>query len=443
VKTFPIRFALTAAALLAAASCPTRAADSSPSPGKTPLEWSVLMANSQVERAGDKLDAAPLGTGGWDYTTGLFADALIRLSDATGNPSSEKSAEKTIGSFIGPDGKIATYQARRARPSPAPGESPLSSGTASPAPMPDTLPKGRIPYSLDEVQSGVATLKLYDITHDERYKKAADILRAQFKVHPRIPEGGFWHKAAYPNQMWLDGLYMGEPFYANYATRFNEPEDFDDIAKQFTLIGEHTYDPKTSLFYHGWDESKKQHWANPDTGDSPSFWGRAIGWYAMAIVDVLDTMPAKHPGRAELLDLLNKVSTGILKYQDPTTGVWWQVTDQGARQNNYLEASSSCMFVYALAKGVNQGYLPRTDIPAIRAGYQGLIRQFVSTDPDGSGISLTHICRVAGLGRGSDGSFDYYTLREPIVSNDLKGVGPFIDAGLECDKLFGKDSFAQ
>jgi unsaturated rhamnogalacturonyl hydrolase len=395
------------------------------------------MANSQMQRDGKKLEAPPAGVGGWDYTTGLQADALIRLSDVTGDAEYEKYAEATISSFIGPTGKIATYETRRMRPGPLPGQ-------PSPAATPDSgLPTVTIPYSLDEVQSGVATLKLYDITHEERYKEAVDILRQQLRVHPRIPEGGFWHKAIYPNQMWLDGLYMGEPFYADYAAHFNEPKDFDDIANQFKLIGEHTYDPATGLFYHGWDEDKKQVWANPQTGDSPNFWGRAIGWYAMAMVDVLDVMPKDHPDRPAILDLVQKMAGGILKWQDPATGVWWQVTNMGGQPHNYLEASSSCMFVYFLAKAVNNGYLPRTDIPAIRTGYQGLISQFVSTSPDGKSIDLTHICRVAGLDRRRAGTYQYYTQGEKVVYNDLKGVGPFITAGIECQKLFGSDNFSQ
>ncbi len=422
MKTSHLSLALLSAALLAAPSARLRAADAGPA---TPLQWSLRMADSEMARVGEKLDAAPKGTGGWDYTTGLYADALIRLTDQTGNAVYEKSAEDIIGSFLGPNGEIATYEKRK-----------MSPGRGM------TTPAITVPYSLDEVQSGVATLKLYDITHDERYKKAADILRNQLSKHPRIPEGGFWHKAIYPNQMWLDGLYMGEPFYANYAARFNEPADFDDITKQFTLIFAHTYDPKTGLLYHGWDEDKKLPWANPETGASPSFWGRAIGWYAMALVDVLDKMPANHPGHAALIDLLQKVAAGIVKNQDPTSGVWWQVTDQGPREHNYLEASSSCMFVYALAKGVNHGYLPATYTPAIRTGYNGLIHQFVSVEANGTTIDLTHICRVAGLGGKGNGTFQYYTQGEPIVSNDLKGVGPFIDAGMECDKLFGKDTFS-
>jgi unsaturated rhamnogalacturonyl hydrolase len=399
------------------------------SPGATPLEWSMRMADSDMARLGDTLCAPPVGNQKWNYTTGLYADALVRLSEQTHQPAYTESAEKIIGSFLSPDGKIATFSVAGADSAPS------ANATSDNAAM-DPY------YSLDDIQSGVVTLKLYDITGDERYHKAADFMRDQLKQHPRTSEGGFWHKGRYPFQMWLDGLYMGEPFYAGYAKRFNEPADFDDIANQFRLITLHTYDPATGLLYHGWDEKKVQPWANKETGTSPSFWSRAIGWYAMALVDVLDDMPADHPARAALIEDLNKVAKGILKFQDPKTGVWWQVTDQGPRKDNYLEASASSMFVYALAKGVNHGYLPRTDLPAIHAGYQGLIQTFITTDPDGKTINLNQCCKVATLSKKALGTFEYYTKGAPIVPNDLKGVGSFIDAGIECTTLFGTETFA-
>jgi unsaturated rhamnogalacturonyl hydrolase len=347
------------------------------------------------------------------------------LSEQTHQPVYTASAEKIIGSFISPDGTIATF--------PVP-----------PAGVISTSPADQLVnyYSMDDIQSGNVTLRLYDLTHDERYHMALDFMYNQVKQHPRTSEGGFWHKGRYPFQMWLDGLYMGEPFYAGYAKRFQKTADFDDIANQFRLITLHTYDPATGLLYHGWDEKKEQPWANKETGTSASFWGRAIGWYAMALDDVLDDMPADHPARPALIADLNQVAVGILKYQDPQTGVWWQVVDKGGQPDNYLEASASSMFVYALAKGVNQGYLPRTDIPAIHTGYQGLIQTFVSTGPDG-GVNLNQCCKVATLSAKALGTYEYYTKGEPIVSNDLKGVGPFINAGIECNRLFGSDTFAE
>jgi unsaturated rhamnogalacturonyl hydrolase len=429
LKTYLLRLALIRAILLTA-FWPVLAIARGLDRGRTPLDWSIRMADSEIRRLGDSLDAPPKAASRWDYTTGMYADALIRLSSQIGDPVYEKSAERIIGSFIGPDGRIATYQSvkkkRGGKARSIPGKAPPTPASGPPV----------IPYSLDEVQSGVATIELYDITGEARYRRAARILRHQLKRHPRNMEGGFWHKYFLPNQMWLDGLYMGEPFYADYATRFDEPRDFDDIAKQFILVGAHTYNPRRSLFYHGWDESKKQAWANPVTGASPEFWSRAIGWYAMGLVDVLGTMPGDHPARPALIDLFHKIAKGVLRYQDPKTGVWWQVTDKGGRAGNYLESTASCMFVYALAKGVNRGYLPPGDIPAIRVAYAGIIRQFIRVNPDGRLINLTRCCKVAGLDSKYKGSYDYYTRVPPIVSNDLKGVAPFINAGIECEKLF-------
>jgi unsaturated rhamnogalacturonyl hydrolase len=399
------------------------------------------------------LEVHPKGNGSWDYTTGLYDDALLRLSKRTSDPAYEKNAAATIGSFIGPDGKIATYGPKKKKkdkksisPKHTVSESSKNepSEAAKPAAKKTPPPTGRKPipgYSLDQVQPGVATLKLYDLTGEERYRKAADILRQQLRKQPRTPGGGFWHKGGYPDQMWLDGLYMGEPFYADYAVRFDEPQDFQDIARQFALVGEHTYDPTTGLFYHGWDATGKLAWANPKTGASAHFWSRAIGWYAMGLVDVLAVMPADDPRRPELVELLRKVADGILKYQDPKTGVWWQVTDAAHRPGNFQEASASCMFVYALAKGVNEGCLPRSDIPAIRAGYAGILRQFVRVAWDRKTVNLERCCQVAGLDIKNKASYAYYTRVVRIVPNDLKGVGPFITAGIECDKLFGHETF--
>ncbi len=410
------------------------------------------MAHSQMERVGPTLCAKPKGTGSWDYTTGMYADALLRLSEKTDDPAYEKNAESTIGSFIGPDGKIATYADKKKKEDKGKkvnkpiGTKRLSNDKKPPAPAKpaDKKPTGKKPiegYSLDKVQSGVATIKLYDLTHEERFHKAADILRNQLRKQPRVDEGGFWHKGFYPDQMWLDGLYMAEPFYADYAVRFNEPQDFDDIVKQFAVVGGHTYDPATGLFYHGWDATRKLSWANPKTGASPYFWSRAIGWYAMGLVDVLAVMPSNDPRRPKLVALLQKVAGGILRYQDMKTGVWWQITDKAHRPGNFPEASASCMFVYALAKGVNDGDLPRSEIPAIRAGYDGIIRQFVTLGFDRKTVSLSRCCQVAGLDVKNKASYVYYTEVVRVVPNDLKGVAPFITAGIECDKLFGHEKF--
>jgi unsaturated rhamnogalacturonyl hydrolase len=211
------------------------------------------------------------------------------------------------------------------------------------------------------------------------------------------------------------------------------------VAKQIHLIDQHTYDSKTGLFYHGWDAAKIQPWANPATGCSSNFWGRAIGWYAMAMVDTLDYFPTNQPERSEIISTFQKLCRGIVKYQDAKTGLWSQVMDQGDRCGNYLEATASAMFVYALAKGVNRGYLPGEDAPVAAKGFDGIIKNLMVDDGNGK-WSLTHCCSVAGLGfanskgRSRDGSFDYY-VNEPVIANDLKGIGPFILAGIQVQRL--------
>lgn len=226
---------------------------------------------------------------------------------------------------------------------------------------------------------------------------------------------------------------MAAPFYAQCAVLFHEPESsFDDITKQLQLLEDHTYDAASGLFYHGWDESKSQPWANKNTGTSSNFWGRAIGWYGMAMVDVLDFLPANYAGRCETIGTLQKWAGGVISHQDPTSGLWYQVMDQPGRKGNYLEATASSMFVYTLAKGINQSYVTRDYLPQIARGYEGLIQKLVK--PSGLGkISLVQCCSVAGLGYGRDGSYDYY-IKEPIVENDLKGIGPFILAGIELQR---------
>ena len=290
-------------------------------------------------------------------------------------------------------------------------------------------------YNIDNVLNGRILLPLYKVTHKEKYRKAADLLRAQLKTHPRTSEGGFWHKKIYPSQMWLDGLYMGEPFYAEYAATFHEDEAFDDIARQFILMESHARDPKTGLLYHGWDESRQQRWANPQTGRSPNFWGRAMGWYAMALVEVLDYFPKDHPQRNSLIAILNRSAAAIEKYQDRKSGLWYEVLDKGGTRGNFVEASASCMFVYALAKGVRLGYLPSSYSKVAQQGYQGITEQFIEREANGQ-VNLKGTVSVAGLGGKPyrDGSYEYY-LSEKVVTNDLKGIGAFLMASSEMEQI--------
>ncbi|HNZ37574.1 MAG TPA: glycoside hydrolase family 88 protein, partial [Candidatus Marinimicrobia bacterium] len=210
---------------------------------------------------------------------------------------------------------------------------------------------------------------------------------------------------------------------------------FDDVIKQFILIEEKTRDPQTGLLYHGWDESRQQAWANPETGCSPNFWGRAMGWYAMALVDVLDFLPADHHGRPEIIAILKRLADAVVKVQDPTTGVWYQVLDKGGQPGNYLESSASCMFVYSLAKGVRLGYLDPVYLDAVKKGYTGILNQFIEVDSAGL-VNINQACAVAGLGGKPyrDGSYEYYVSAK-TARNDPKAVGPFILASLEMEML--------
>jgi len=360
------------------------------------------MADSEVARQGNKLAFSGESGAKWDYTSGLLGHSLLQLDARLCEERYQPFVENLIGSFIQPDGKIRRYK------------------------LDD--------YNIDHVAPGKAILRLYSLTGEDRYRKAALLLRSQLATHPRTSDGGFWHKKRYPWQMWLDGLYMAEPFYAEYAYRFDERTAFDDIAHQIVTVAQHTYDPKSGLFYHGWDEKKVQNWASKETGQSPNFWGRAIGWYAMAIVDALDYYPSNHPRRPEIIAIFNQLAEGLLKHQNAETGLWYQVVDQGARKGNYLEATASVMYIYSLAKAVNHGYLPETYTPAIRKAYTGLITKLVTTGNDGR-VNLNQCCEVAGLSADRPGTFEYY-ISENVIANDLKGVGTFILAGIELEKLF-------
>jgi len=337
----------------------------------------------------------------WTYDHGLVLKGIERVWINTGDKQYFDFIKRSMDHFVADDGSIRTYSQDE--------------------------------YNIDNILPGRNLLFLYKATREEKYKKAAALLREQLKTHPRTSEGGFWHKKIYPSQMWLDGLYMGEPFYAEYAVTFNEPAAFDDIAKQFILMERHSRDDKTGLLYHGWDESKQQRWANPQTGRSPNFWGRAMGWYAMALVDTLDYFPEKHKQRAELVAILNRLAQAVARYQEPRSGLWYQVLDKGTAKENYLESSAACMFVYALAKGVRDGHLPDSYMQVARNGYSGILREFVKTDAHGQ-LNLEGTVNVGGLGGNPyrDGSYEYY-LSEKVVTNDPKGIGALLLAAAEME----------
>ena len=289
-------------------------------------------------------------------------------------------------------------------------------------------------YNLDFINSGKVLFDLYRETGDQRYKAAMDILIKQLKNQPRTLEGGFWHKLIYQHQMWLDGLYMASPFMAQYGAEFNKPEWIDEAVKQFRLCHKHTYDAKTGLYHHAWDESKSQRWANPETGHSPNFWGRSIGWWFMALVDALDYIPENHPGRADMIGYIRGLAETLPKYQDKA-GLWYQVIDQPKRKGNFPEASVTTQCMYAYAKAVNKGYIDARYRAVAEKALQGLKDKLLVEKQDGT-LTLTRCCQVGGLGGHPyrDGSFEYY-IGEKMRDNDAKATGPFIMGCLELEKI--------
>lgn len=292
-------------------------------------------------------------------------------------------------------------------------------------------------FRLDDINNGRILLELYRVTRKPRYLLAARRLSMQLARQPRTPQGGFWHKKIYPDQMWLDGLYMAEPFYAAYASLSGDTAAYRDIARQFLLVEQHLKDAHSDLYFHGWDASRTEAWASQLSGRSSCIWGRADGWLAMALVDVLDDLPRKTEARKEVLGMFRSFAAAICRYQDPRSGCWYQVMDQAGRAGNYLEASASCMFVYALAKGFSRGYLPKRCLASARKGYRGILQRFVGTDAQGNAY-LSGTCKVAGLGGHPyrDGSYAYY-LSEPVDTNDAKGLGAFLLASHQIDVAGG------
>jgi unsaturated rhamnogalacturonyl hydrolase len=385
--------------------------------GAPPLEWSRRMADSEMQRLGTSLfHENPAAK--WTYTTGLLGEAFLKLAASTGDEKYADFGAKTAESFVESDGTISRYQLED--------------------------------YNIDHVNPGKVLLHRWENgDRPESNRKAIETLRQQMREHPRTAAGGFWHKKRYPHQMWLDGLYMASPFLAQYAGLFNEPVLYDEVVKQLSLVDKVTWDSNLGLHLHAWDEAKQQAWANKETGRSPKVWGRAVGWYAMALVDDLGFLPADHPGMPKVIEILSRVADGIARYQDPQTGLWYQVIDQGDREGNYLEATASSMFVYSLAKAIHHGWLPKERyLPVVLKGYEGITGKLIRTDAAGA-IHLTQCCEVAGLGgmnlKGTmprDGSYEYY-LSEPIIENDHKGVGPFILAGIELTAVLSENSGAR
>jgi len=368
-------------------------------------KYSELMTETAIKLWPDSFNLSDTGKPvKWSYDLGVILKGTEAVWKATGDVKWFNYIQKQMDNYVQEDGSIKSYK--------------------------------KEDYNIDYVNNGKVLLFLYQVTGNKKYYKAATLLRDQLRTHPRTKEGGFWHKKIYTHQMWLDGLYMGQPFYAEYAKLFNEPEAFDDITNQFVLMEKYSRDDKTGLLYHGWDESKEQAWADDVTGKSPNFWGRSLGWYGMALVDALDYFPEGHPGKDSLINILNRFSKAVINFQDKKSGLWYDVVDMGQKPENYFEASGSAMLVYTLAKGVRLGYLPQSYLKNAEKGYKGMLKEFISPR-EGGGINLEGTVMVSGLGGGNnyrDGSFEYY-MSEPVIQNDPKGMGAFINCAVEMEMV--------
>lgn len=343
----------------------------------------------------------------WGYTPGLELKAFLEVYDTYGGQDIYDYVHLWYDDVVNADGTIKTYSVEK--------------------------------YNVDLICPGRSLFYFYDKTGEEKYRKAIELIKTQIDAQPRTSEGAFWHKQIYPHQIWLDGVYMAEPFYAEYAKRYmsgeEQAEAYKEIVNEFITAAKHTYDPATGLYRHAWDESRSMFWCDPQTGQSQHCWGRALGWYCMAIVDVLDYLPENLAERQSLIDLLKSICAELPKWADPVSGVWYQVLDQPGREGNYLEATCSAMFSYTFLKGIRMGYLDKDLLPYAKKVYEDVVKEFISTDGQGL-ISLEKCCSVGGLGGDGRrmGDFAYY-LSEPVRPNDSKGVGPFIWASLEMERL--------
>lgn len=377
----------------------------------SPVSLAVRMAESEIARnpSPAMLDGIPAGKVKWNYTTGLELLAIRDAGEAWNRPDFIAYADRYYDTIVQADGSVLTYS--------------------------------RAKYNLDHICPGRALFSLYNRTGEQRYAQVLDTLYAQLRAQPRNFDGGFWHKAVYPHQMWLDGLYMAEPFYAEYAMTHLTGAALDDavadIVNQFVTVGKHTWDPATGLYRHAYDDSREMFWCDSISGQSAHAWCRAMGWYAMAIVETMQYL-GKSDATRPMQAILERIYDVLPKYADPRAGMWYQVLDQPGREGNYLESTGSVMFVYAQLKAVRLGYLPEEMREEALHRYEQFVDRFIRENADGT-ISMTDCCAVAGLGgkQRRSGTFEYY-ISEPVIENDCKGVGPFIWASLEYDRAKGR-----
>jgi unsaturated rhamnogalacturonyl hydrolase len=363
------------------------------------VKWSVRMADNVMMLA-DSLIYYVEGRPKWAYDVAFLGMAIDRL----GNVESKYSEymEDWVNYFVRDDGSVIDYSIQE--------------------------------YNLDRIYPGRNVMTVYRRDPQQKYKTALDNFIEQLKTHPKTKSGGYWHKQIYPWQMWLDGIYMGSSFMVQYAKQFNSPEWFDVAVRNTKLIYEKTLDPATGLLMHAWDESRQQKWCDPETGKSHYPWSRAIGWYTMAIVDILDYLPADHPGREDMISILRNTCDALMKVRDPEKGLWYQVLNMGGREGNYIEGSGSAMYTYVFAKGAKLGYLDKKYLDIANDSFDAILKELITIDEKGI-ITMHNICGGCGLGGNPyrDGSYEYY-IGEKRVDNDTKGVGAFIIAAIELDR---------
>jgi unsaturated rhamnogalacturonyl hydrolase len=363
-------------------------------------KWSVKMANSVIARSDSLIHYLDPPAIKWQYDVAFLGQAIDRLGNI--DPEYSKYMEDYVAWFVHEDGSVTDYDPQE--------------------------------YNLDRINPAKNIITIYKRTGNPVYRKALEQFIGQMETHPKTHTGGYWHKKIYPWQMWLDGIYMASPFLAQYASEFNAPGWFDTVTWQIKLIYSKTRDPETGLLYHAWDESKTQRWCNPETGQSRYPWSRAMGWYTMAIADVLEYLPAGHPDRDSLVTILQNTCKALLKVRDPKTGLWYQVLNEGGREGNYIEGSGSAMFTYVFARGANKGYLDKSYLKIAAESFDGMVKELITVDEEGL-LTMHSICGGCGLGGNPyrDGSYEYY-INEKQVNNDPKGVAPFILAAIELGK---------
>ncbi|MCD7729299.1 MAG: glycoside hydrolase family 88 protein [Clostridia bacterium] len=341
---------------------------------------------------------------GWNYIDGCMMTSLYSIYKQTGNKKYLDFIDTFVDYYVFEDGSIRGYELET--------------------------------YNLDNLNEGRVLFDLYRETGKEKYKKAISLLYKQIEGQPRTGSGNFWHKLIYPNQVWLDGLYMAQVFYTRYETEINHGKNYSDIVKQFKSVHENMYDKQKKLYYHGWDYSRTAFWADKETGLSKSFWLRSVGWYTVGLVDAISYFEGAEELKSQLIDIFKDTIEGLEQYIDKDKHMFYQVVDQGGREGNYLETSGSAMIAYAMMKGARLGFVDKRFAEIGKSVFNGICNEYL-TETDGK-LNLGGICLVAGLGpennRRRDGTFGYY-ISEPVVENDAKGTGPFVMAYTEIMQL--------